>query len=343
MTIRQIALAAKVSPMTVSLSLRNHPSISAKTRDRIQKLATKLGYAPDPVVAKLMQHLRTQRVSRLQASLCGLTTFPKGSHDAFASRVIAGAMETARSLGYGFDLVHIDETEAAAATRLQRRLRNRGVEGVLLLPLASPLKLTELLRWADFSVMATTLSVLEPHFHCVLPGHFHNTMLLCRQLTAAGHRRIGLVVREAQDRRVGNNFTAAFCWHNTFGGTVGVPPLVVDRLPHTSFAGWVKTRRLDAIVAETEEHAALLKTELRKARLADRPIATCSSRPDPVGRFNTPGVYEDPVQIGASAVELLARMVMSSEKGVPEHPRTTLIEGTWIDRPKTLGTLRLAR
>src|SRR4051812_821528 len=53
-TIRSLASEAGVSPMTVSLALRQSSEVSAATRQRILKLARTRGYRPDPQITKLM-------------------------------------------------------------------------------------------------------------------------------------------------------------------------------------------------------------------------------------------------------------------------------------------------
>ena len=63
-TMRQLAALAKVSRTTISLALRNHPSIPASTRDRIQQLARQHGYRSDPLITTLMNQLRLSRKKR---------------------------------------------------------------------------------------------------------------------------------------------------------------------------------------------------------------------------------------------------------------------------------------
>ena len=46
-TIRDIAAKAGVHFTTVGLALRDSPRLSAATRKKIQKMAAKMGYAPD--------------------------------------------------------------------------------------------------------------------------------------------------------------------------------------------------------------------------------------------------------------------------------------------------------
>jgi len=46
-TIRDLAAASGYSRSTVSAALRNNPQIALKTRNKIQKLAQKMGYRVD--------------------------------------------------------------------------------------------------------------------------------------------------------------------------------------------------------------------------------------------------------------------------------------------------------
>src|SRR4051794_30241649 len=74
--LRQIAEAAGVCLMTVSLALRDSPKISASTRERIHGLARALGYRPDPELSRLMKHLRTSRTARGRTGLALVDLYP---------------------------------------------------------------------------------------------------------------------------------------------------------------------------------------------------------------------------------------------------------------------------
>ena len=52
-TIKDVAKVAGVHFTTVSLALRRHPSIPEATRERIRRVAERIGYAPDPVFGAL--------------------------------------------------------------------------------------------------------------------------------------------------------------------------------------------------------------------------------------------------------------------------------------------------
>ena len=50
-TLRQIAVRAKASVMTVSRALGNRARVAASTRERVLRIAEALGYRPDPEIA----------------------------------------------------------------------------------------------------------------------------------------------------------------------------------------------------------------------------------------------------------------------------------------------------
>jgi hypothetical protein len=130
-SLRSLAALAGVTSMTVSLALRDHPSISSATRTRLKKLAAKHGYRPDPTVAKLMHHLRTRRTERTLLSLCGLRLRPPvisaQGYD-YGQQVCTGARGRAETLGFRFEEIFIDEP-GQSLRRLQKVLTSRGGRG----------------------------------------------------------------------------------------------------------------------------------------------------------------------------------------------------------------------
>ena len=57
-TLGEIAKAAGVSRATASRALQNNPLIAAATRQRVQNIAEKLGYRPDPEASRLLPYLK---------------------------------------------------------------------------------------------------------------------------------------------------------------------------------------------------------------------------------------------------------------------------------------------
>jgi DNA-binding LacI/PurR family transcriptional regulator len=327
-TVRTIARLAGISSTAVSMALRSHPKISAATRARVRQIAEKLNYRPDPEVSKLMHHLRSRRKANFQSTLCAITTIPKESKSAYVSEMIQRAQQRADSLGYSLSVMHIDD-EDVTRSDLQRVLRSRGIEGLLLLPVRTPREFDRLLDWREFSVVSTSYSMLSPHFHRVVPHQFSNMMTLCRRLKELRYQRLGFVLRVEHDVRVHHSFSAAVAWQNTFGGTEFVQPLIYSGDQPADLTGWFERERPDVIVPAGIEDEGTLPKRLGLRVPGAVGFASTSVDTSQVARFA--GIQERPGEIGARAIELLASMVQRGEKGIPEAPTVTMVEGLWVE------------
>lgn len=313
--------------MTVSLALRNHPRIPEDTRQEVQRVAAKLGYRPDPQVSKLMHHLRVGRQPGYQASIAALTTVPEGAETAYLGAIIRSARARAEQLGYGFSVFRTDDPPQPQPA-LQRILRTRGVDGIVLLPIATPRDMTTVLDWNDFSVVTTTYGVLAPQFHRVVPHQFGNALEICRQLAQLGYRRIGLVLPEEQDVRVHHGFSAAVAWQGMIGGTEFVRPCIhPGALPDRKLVrAWFKAERPDVVIASGDVTCRPI-VNLLGMRAPGRIgfVSATKAEPSPFA-----GIDERPEEIGAAAIEQLAAMIQRGEKGTPQVPKVTMVDGRWI-------------
>lgn len=325
---RTVAEAAGVSAMTVSRVLRNHPAVSGEIRAHVQKIARELGYRPDPNVAKLMHLLRVRRKPAFQGAICAITTMlPDGPYNSYAEGVLAGARERAEARGYTFSILHVD---LATTTQrgLHRILRGRGVEGVMLLPMAVPTALPGLLDWSEYSVVATTSSVTEPDVHRVIPNHFKNTQLLCRSLAGLGYRRIGLVQSHEHVERVYQSFNAAVAWHNMYHDNHLVAPFIYTLpLKPAALQSWYEREKPDVIIAHSDRLAEHFAQVLGLRLSGQVGFATTST----VRGSGCAGIDELTPEIGAVAVDQLTGLIQRGEKGIPGVPAATQLLGRWIN------------
>jgi DNA-binding LacI/PurR family transcriptional regulator len=248
--------------------------------------------------------------------------------EAFCDLLLQGAVAAAQAAGFTLQVIHVDRA-ATARLRLQHILRSRGVEGLILLPMAEVGSLDDLLDWREFSVVSATLSVTSPRFDSVAANHFRNVLNLCERLRQDGFRRPGLVIHEKHDARCGHNITAAQAWHGIYGNLELVRAHRCERLEPAALRRWLEQEKPDVLLAEQDELAHDL--ERQRALLGDRLIVSCSARPLDNGKFSFPGNHERPEQIGATAVEILTRMVTIGKRGIPPHPQMTLVDGAWVD------------
>ncbi len=333
-TQRDIALKAGVGHTTVSLALRDHPKISAETKQRILGIAQELGYAPDPMLSALAMYRSGQRAKVFQGTLAWLVNvspdfdwkkgpYYVGYHD--------GAARRAAYHGYHLEQFYL-EPEKLSSSRLASILQARNVSGMLVCPQGRPEAEVDF-AWADFSAVTFGYSLGKPLLHTIASAHFLNTKHVMREMAARGYRRPGLVINRRLDQRCGSNVHAGFLieqeLHSDFER---VPPFLdYDQIRHDKpafarkLAEYIREHRVDAIV--TADYQLLDVLQLAGIS-APRDIGVAGlSLPAQQGRMS--GIVEDSEKIGEIAVDILVGMVQRGERGIPSTPIRTHLEGTW--------------
>jgi DNA-binding LacI/PurR family transcriptional regulator len=324
--IRDVAKAAAVSLMTVSLALRNNPKISAATRERVQRLAREIGYRPDPEIARLMTRLHGRKnTGRTPIAIVDVSPSRSASCNDYSAQVRAGAVRRARELGFGETSFHRMDYDGDLR-RLLSVIRHRGIEGVLLLPPVVPVELDPFLDWSGLSVIAATYAITPWRFHLVVPNHFIDMCALLALLEARGFARIGAVLQDNFEARTHHQLTGAFALRGHTERILRVPD--PQNLRPEIIASWLKEAQPDALICP---FSAQLRAALPPKTTRNRPLPEIVSlRPDDVStRF-----YWDelPGDIGADAATLLAGMMTHHETGLPSGPRTSMIHGRFVDR-----------
>ena len=341
LTQADLARQAGVHPSTVSLALKGHPSISLRTRDRVHRLAAKLGYAPDPLLAALAVYRRRRRPATYHGTLAWLTN----SAFAYDWRGVpqfidyhAGA--AARALHHGYQLEGYDlNTAGMSPARLAAILHARGVAGILLCP--QPRPSTHLnFPWADFSAVTFGYSLAWPHLHTVTSTQYRDTLLALREVQALGYRRIGLLLKRDHDERTDHNYLAGYlAAMHLAGGAPPAPPLDTAYDQPQGVRAWVRRHRLDAIVAAGGA-TALIGLERTGLRIPQEVGLASPNLAAPDDRLA--GVVENSREIGAVAVDLLVAMIQRGERGLPAFPQRLHVEGRWHPGP-SLQAVRARR
>ena len=118
-TIYDIAEHLGVSPATVSRALKNNPSISIVTRQKINVLAEKLGYRHNPFASSL----RLQKTHTIGVILHELNSY-------FITSVLAGIEKVVTEAKYNLIIVHSAENSNLEAANA-RNLFHKRVDGVI--------------------------------------------------------------------------------------------------------------------------------------------------------------------------------------------------------------------
>ncbi|HEY9248446.1 MAG TPA: LacI family DNA-binding transcriptional regulator [Rariglobus sp.] len=341
--LKDVAAAAGVSAMTVSLALRNHTSLPLRTRNRIQKLATNLGYRPDPNISRLMERVRGKKTSSTGTVIAYLT-----AHDQkFAWKGIPtqrdyheGAVARARELGYHLEDFWLREP-GMTEDRLSRILRNRGIEGALIAPLQNPGMLFKKFHWRHFSVVELGYSLRTPVLHRCCNQQFQSMMLLLRNLVEAGYRRIGLSMGPGQDERANHHWRAAYLATQSLLPDVdlhGLPMLFGDngRWNRASFTAWLDAANPDVVVTVgTDVQQWLAELGLRTP--GDIGLANVDINETMPG---VTGINQNALQVGAAAVDLLLSQMRTGERGLPAIPRSLMVDGNFVQGATTAPVRR---
>jgi len=316
--------------MSVSLALRNHPSISEETREHIQATARRLGYRADPVVSDLMTRLRSVTRTQHVETIAVITN----RHGALTWRdfptyrgYFEGAQARAEQFGYTLEEFRLDE-HGLTAPRLSQILWTKGIEGVLIFPhVGGPGFFDLKLDWQRFFSTTIAFSLRHPVVHRCCSHHAWVVMEAYRQLNALGYRRPGLAIEAHQDERSGHHWRAGFlCAQDLAGISEPVPPLITSDWTFSTFAAWFKRHRPDAILGIDQPLVEWIKR--CGARVpGDVGYANLDLTPDMGG---ISGMDQLQREIGAGAIDLIVGGLRRHERDLPSHPKTVLLEGVWV-------------
>lgn len=328
-TVADIARKAGVCPATVSLSLRNHASISPATRKRVVALAKKLGYHPHPAVTTLMARIRAHRSNNFPPIIAGITTWLGGpaERDPTRQRFYAGASDRAHDLGYTLKEFWAFMPDLTIP-RLDGILRARGIEGLLIFPLEKPVALP--FDWGRFASATIGYTFDQTALHRAVPAYFENVVIAIRELRRRGYRRLGLVNTPALRDRLLRNWLGAFsAWESELGPASSEAILQIQADDQIRFRTWLKAYRPDAIIFGGTPVYSWIKAMGSDAPRKLGLVALCvAGSPEGVQLAR---VVEKPEIVGAAAVDLIVEQLQRNERGIPANPKDVFITGQWME------------
>lgn len=327
-TQKDIAERAGVHRTTVSLVFKNHPGIPEATRNKVLAIAKKLGYVPDPMLSALAAYRMRSRPVTFHGCLAWLVNHQGSEFQWKKVKIYQEYFEGAeqRAMQHGYNLEVFDfNLRDVAPHRLASVLRARNVQGIILCPQPAPLK-EILFPLDDFSIVTFGHSVLKPRLHIVAATQYRNAAMTVRHLRELGYRRIGYVVWKDFDQRTDHNYWAGYLVEASAMKGPLVPPLRADFWNGSILRAWYEKYRPDAIV--TSDSLILNQLKLIGLKAPDDVGVACFSLPNV--DENLTGVHENSLRIGAVAVDFLVGMLHRGERGVPDLPQRTLVEGNWI-------------
>jgi len=180
-SIKDIAKVAGVSPSTVSRALSDHPRISLKTKERIRRLATEMGYSPSAVARSLV----TQRTSIIGLAMAWVS-------DPLLAQVVRGIEDTALEHGYTVILSSF-YGEPDREKEVLSTFRERRVDGIIIKSSCFDTYPHSLL--SQFGLPIVLINRPE-YIYSVSTNNLHGGRLAIEYLLDLGHSRIGYIAAE---------------------------------------------------------------------------------------------------------------------------------------------------
>ncbi|MDB6116035.1 MAG: LacI family transcriptional regulator [Lacunisphaera sp.] len=339
-TMKTIAAQAGVTQATVSMCLANNPRIPPTTRARIRAVADRLGYRPNPYVSALMR-IRRQGKGHHEKPVIALVN---GLESAAAWRDTApptvrlmreGAIERAALRGYRAQEFWLHQ-EGMSADRFSGMLHARGIQGLLLGPLAFGAA-PPALKWEHFSAVRLGVPLLALTITTVCNDHFFSALQAVRECHKLGYRRPGLVIlRSHRERFLGRWDGGLLVGRHLLAGLKPVQTLLLDDWKDLSrVAAWLRREKPDVLVSPSVDE---LQPHLKRLGWRVPQDLGLASLACPKLDHACSGIWQNGALIGATAMDTLISMLERHERGLPEQAHTFMVEGIW-NPGRTLRTI----
>ena len=333
-TMHEIAEKAGVGKATVSLALRDDPRLRPETRKRIQKLAAKMGYKTNATVANLMAQLRASRTPKYQATLgvLNVSSDPKTLAGLATFRDwVRGSTSRATQLGYGLDHFWLHEPGIGPA-RLAKILESRNIRGLIVAALLTRSGLPEEFEtvWKHFACVVVGVHPTSPPLNFAANDQYTTAFHAVHRLWEFGYRRVGLVMAPEVDEMVERRFSAGF-WagQESLPGSERIPFFPFHPTREIAFRAWYEEHRPDAVLCIHYE----VKKWMEEMQLRVPEEIALAHLDWHEGLTDWAGMRQNNNLVGAAAIDVLVGQLHRNEFGLPEFPKSSFIQSTWVDGP----------
>jgi len=335
LTLHDLARAAGVSVMTISRALRGEARVAPATRDRILSLAEKMGYRPDPDLARLMHRVRSRKTVKIRAVIAVIREWVPGDDllsPSYQYVPLEAIRERARGHGYEVEEFWLGR-DGLTPKKLGKVLHARGIEAVIVSPQSTRLLCAEV-DYAPFAAVAFGYAMREPALHMCAGNMTLGIQTAAEELSALGYRRIGVAVTQWIVNRSQFGYSGGFFHFQQSRPAADRIPLLL--LPHNriergfaAFAQWMRENRPDVLISfDTHVPEWLARLGLRV--------------PDDIGfvvhdwtpaMTSYAGIYQRRDHLAAAAVDLIVTQLSQHERGVPTVARQIMIPPQWVAGP----------
>lgn len=335
---RDIARAAGVSAYTVSLALRDHPEVAAKTREKVRRIADEMGYKLDPIMSSAMSRVR-KRPQRAAGGLLAVLVAGTRWHirkEDDTSQALEGIKSECERLGFECDII-FPSVDYKDQERLAKVLDARGIVGAIFVGVAWSFEASEapgpplerLLGDTPRSFVGLKAMGPQSHWH-VGPDIWNVTVEAVRRTVQQGYCRPGLVHLldgyMETDTLIPNAYRAACEIY--LPGEPRIEPLGIPRgYGHGRFQDWYQEYQPDCVLSFCPMISDILHAN---NFLPGRDFAFVSH--EPLQEFPE-ATYFDPDwhDAGRLAVAAIFAALQRTAVGMPPLPGRMALRPRWKD------------
>ena len=333
LTLREIARRAGVSHTTVSLSLRNDPTIPERTRARLHRLADTMGYRSNVLVSALMTQVRLRHrrsTPEVVGFLTGGPTAEDWKNHSSSVGFYDGARLRAAEIGMRLENFWLgpDGTRAAETCRM---LRARAIRGNLIAPFPRPVY-GEQLDWSQLVCVALGYAFKALPLHRATHHHFRGSFTAVENLARLGYQRIGLMLDREENSRVDYSWLGGYLAAREMREGATLRPFFTGAQDDTGgLRRWLTQEKPDAVIGFGPRQISALQAA---GCVIPRDIAFAAldvQQANLNAVNHVAGIDQNLPVTGATAVDILAGQLYHNEHGLPPQPALSMIEGFWVD------------
>lgn len=316
-TMKDIAKAAQCDVSTVSLALRDDPRITESRRKTIKKIAEKMNYTVNPLIAAWVHARRASLSLPQHIPIAYLACHPPGfnwKHSVHFSTIYNGAKDRLENHGFKLNAFELHKYERDFK-RLNKVLLTRNIQGIIVGPSTQHYHI-EGLDWSKFAVAAIGYALDDPPLHRVSEDHYRGMKRVFEHCLQKGYRRIGLGIVGTHNEERHQRWLAAYLLEQHLAG---VAP------------------RLSIYQAQSEDWKPSAKAWVKKEKpnmvLTDFPdlwkgtgIPTMGFAISDFDHSDSQGIIENNREIGIGAADVIVGLLYRNERGIPSCRRTVLVD-----------------
>jgi DNA-binding LacI/PurR family transcriptional regulator len=320
---------------TVSLALREHPSIPVGTRQRIREVAERLGYRRDPVYYSLTRFREEGKICGPMPRIAYLENFGLGSgivRPPHLKAILDGARRQAGLLGYQLEPIAVGEDDHDSRS-LAEHLRAHRIHGVIIGSF-TPGFAEVALNWDDYATVRIHSRHTQPESTVVGNDQLREVRMAFRRLATLGYQRIGLAVGRADEHAGGHRHMAGYLMEEaSLPPERRVPPLLfpytIEDVDLGAMIGrWVRRNRVDVVLSNRGNIRLMLERD--GFSLPDEVACAylCICEPAPIGAA---GIRPRLSHVGERAVSIVVSQLKTGENGPPQFASSIYVQSDWQD------------